>query len=175
MHFQTTPLAGLLEVSSDAHRDHRGLFRRTWCADSFAQHGIRFAPKQHSLSENTRALTLRGMHFQQTPSQEQKLVRCIQGEAFDVVLDLREGSATWGQHWCVNLSAQAGNALFIPRGFAHGFLSLTDQTVLEYLIDTPHEPHLASGVRWNDPRFAIPWPANPLVVADKDQAWPLHA
>ena len=173
MRFLPTPLAGLFEVESDAHVDERGSFRRTWCASEFSAAGLDFSPLQASLSGNSRRLTLRGLHYQLAPHAEQKFVRCVQGRAFDVVVDLREGSPTRWQHHAVELDAQRGNALFVPRGFAHGFLTLLDHTTVEYLIDADFAPAAATGLRWNDPRLGIAWPAMPEVISSRDAAWPL--
>ena len=171
---QATPIAGLFEVSSPSQGDERGAFRRSWCRDAFHAAGIEFAPVQASLSDNFLCHTLRGMHFQVGPAGEQKLVRCLRGQVFDVALDLRPDSATRGQYWAVTLSADCANALFIPRGCAHGFLTLTDAALVEYLIDVPYSPQHARGCRWNDPAFAIAWPAKPAVISERDRHWPDH-
>lgn len=173
MRFLSTPLAGLFEVESDAHVDERGSFRRSWCAEAFASAGLAFQPVQASLSGNLRCFTLRGLHYQIAPHAEQKLVRCVQGRAWDVVVDVREDSPTRWHHHAVELDAARGNALFVPRGFAHGFLTLQDDTTVEYLIDTAFAPAAATGLRFSDPRLAIAWPATPQVVSGRDAAWPL--
>ena len=126
------------------------------------------------MSENPRRHTLRGLHYQAPPAEEAKLVRCLRGAAHDVALDLRAGSPTYGRCFATVLSAEARNAVFIPRGCAHGFLTLVDDTVLEYMIDTPYAPDLARGLRWDDPAFGIAWPATPAVISPKDRAWPDH-
>ncbi len=170
-----TPIAGLFELISPSQGDERGAFRRSWCRDAFGNAGIEFAPVQASLSENFACHTLRGMHFQVGPAVEQKLVRCLRGQIFDVALDLRADSATCGQYWAVTLSADTGNALFIPRGCAHGFLTLCDAALLEYLIDVPYSPAHARGCRWDDPAFAIAWPATPTMISERDRHWPDYA
>lgn len=172
MRFAETPLAGVCDMTSEAHADARGHFRRTWCVDEFAQGGIAFAPVQSSLSANTHRHTLRGMHWQTAPATEQKLVRCLTGAVWDVALDLRPHSATDLRWHAATLSAEAGNALFLPQGVAHGFISLTEGAVVEYLIDAPFSAPHAKGARWNDPAFAITWPADPKVIADRDRDWP---
>lgn len=172
MRLHLTRLPMVFAVESFAHEDARGGFRRTWCADSFARARIDFVPRQASLSTNTAAHTLRGMHWQEGPHAEQKLVRCIAGAIWDVAVDLRPDSPTH-LHWhAEELSAEEGNALFLPRGVAHGFLTLTSGAVVEYLIDTPHAPEAARGVRWNDPAFAINWPHPPAVISGRDRDWP---
>ncbi len=172
MKLAETAIAGLFVVESPAHADARGAFRRTWCADSFAQAGLAFRPVQASLSTNTARHTLRGLHWQADPHGEAKLVRCVAGAVWDVAVDLRAGSATRGKWQAVTLSAEAGNAFFLPRGMAHGFLSLTEGAVVEYLIDTPFVPAAARGARWNDPALGIDWPALPAVISDRDRDWP---
>ncbi|MEO8242906.1 MAG: dTDP-4-dehydrorhamnose 3,5-epimerase family protein [bacterium] len=172
MQFTATRLADVLRVDSPAHGDARGSFRRLWCADSFAAAGIGFEPVQSSLSTNTHRHILRGLHWQDPPHAEQKLVRCLVGRVWDVAVDLRPDSATF-LHWHgEDLSAERGTALFLPRGVAHGFLTLTEGAVVEYLIDKNHSPDAARGARWNDPAFAIDWPAAPAVIADRDRDWP---
>jgi dTDP-4-dehydrorhamnose 3,5-epimerase len=172
MRFNLTRLPMVFEVESPAHADDRGSFRRTWCADMFAAARIDFAPRQASLSTNIAAHTLRGMHWQADPHGEQKLVRCVAGRVWDVALDLRPGSPGFLRWHGQELSADEGNALFLPCGVAHGFLTLTPGAVVEYLIDTPHAPDAARGARWNDPAFAIAWPAPPAVISDRDRNWP---
>jgi dTDP-4-dehydrorhamnose 3,5-epimerase len=172
MILRRTAIAGMAEVLAQPARDARGAFLRSWCRETFAAAGLDFTPVQASLSENTHRHTLRGMHLQAAPAEEQKLVRCLRGAVFDVTLDLRPGSPTRLAHVAVRLDAAAGNAVFIPRGCAHGFLTLSDDVLLEYLIDTPHAPSSARGVRWDDPAFAIAWPAVPAVMSDRDQNWP---
>lgn len=174
MLFCETSLRGLLRVESATAADARGSFRRIWCADSFAAAGIDFAPVQASLSSNIAKHTLRGMHWQAAPHGEQKLVRCVAGAIWDVAVDLRRESATY-LHWHgVELSAANGVALFIPQGFAHGFLTLTEGAVVDYLIDAAHMPQAARGARWSDPAFGIDWPAAPAVISDRDRDWPDH-
>ena len=174
MILRPTAIAGVTEVLAERHRDARGAFMRSWCRESFAAAGLDFAPVQASLSENPRRYTLRGLHFQAPPAGEQKLVRCLRGAVYDVALDLRPGSPTQLAHVALRLDAATGNALFIPRGCAHGFLTLTDDALVEYLIDAPHLPAAARGMRWDDPAFAIPWPAAPQVISDRDRDWPDH-
>jgi dTDP-4-dehydrorhamnose 3,5-epimerase len=172
MRLHLTHLPLVFEVESHAHEDARGSFRRTWCADSFARARINFAPRQASLSTNHSVHTLRGLHWQEAPHAEQKLVRCVAGRIWDVALDLRPDSPAYLTWHAVELSAEAGNALFLPQGVAHGFLTLSAGAVMEYLIDTPHAPKAARGARWNDPAFAIGWPHPPAVISDRDRDWP---
>ncbi|MEM1382237.1 MAG: dTDP-4-dehydrorhamnose 3,5-epimerase [Pseudomonadota bacterium] len=170
-----TPLAipDVLLIDTDPAGDRRGWFARLYCAETFAAAGVDFAPSQISQSFNAAAGTLRGMHFQRSPHAEAKLVRCLRGRAFDVALDLRPDSPTCGQ-WCaVELDAKVRNAVLIPRGFAHGFMTLEDETELLYITDYPWTKGAEGGVRWDDPAFAIAWPRTPAVLSDRDRGHPL--
>jgi dTDP-4-dehydrorhamnose 3,5-epimerase len=172
MRLRLTRLPMVFEVESHAHEDNRGSFQRAWCADAFARARIDFAPRQSSLSTNHATHTLRGMHWQAAPHAEQKLVRCVAGRIWDVALDLRPDSPSYLKWHAEELSAERGNALFLPRGVAHGFLTLSPDAVVEYLIDMPHAADAACGARWNDPAFRIDWPAVPAVISDRDRDWP---
>lgn len=174
MRITATAIPGVMRIEGEPVRDERGSFARTWCRDSFAAAGIAFQPSQASLSENLRRHTLRGMHFQAPPSAEAKLVRCLRGAVFDVALDLRPGSPTRLRWVAERLAPEAHNALFIPAGCAHGFLTLTEDALVEYLIDAPYDAAAARGVRWDDPAFGIAWPAMPEVISARDRGWPDH-
>jgi dTDP-4-dehydrorhamnose 3,5-epimerase len=153
--------------------DERGFFARIWSADELAANGLDTHLSQCSLSRNTTAGTLRGLHFQQPPHAEVKLVRCTRGSLFDVVVDLRPESATYCQWIGVELDAREARALYIPKGCAHGFQTLEDETDVLYMISDPYVPSAASGVRWNDPVFAIDWPsADRRTISDRDRSWP---
>lgn len=171
MKFIPTPLPGVFEIETQPIEDARGSFARIFCQDSFATHGIAFQPVQTSLSVNTQALTLRGLHFQSFPNAEQKLVRCIHGRVWDVVVDLRPGP-NFGEWYAVELSADRMNAIYIPEGLAHGFLTLTPGAVVHYQISPSHVPGYGQGVRWDDPTLAIAWPAMPSVISLADQFLP---
>lgn len=171
MKFTPLSLPGALQIDIEPVEDSRGFFARLVCAEDFAAHGLPGAFAQHALSFNRLAGTLRGLHYQRAP-QEAKLVRCIRGAAYDVMVDLRPSSAHYGR-WCaVELSAERHNAVFVPRGFAHGFQTLTDATELLYLIDVPFEPSEAAGLRWDDPTLAIPWPLPDPILSPRDRALP---
>ncbi|WP_372622869.1 dTDP-4-dehydrorhamnose 3,5-epimerase family protein [Falsiroseomonas sp.] len=172
MIFRPLAIAGLLEILPERARDERGAFFRSYCAEEFARVGVDFRPAQVSVSENPRRHTLRGMHWQPAPAAEAKLIRCTRGAVHDVAVDIRAGSASFGRHAAVTLSAEAGNAFFIPAGFAHGFLTLTEDAALEYMMDVPFVPGLGRGLRWNDPGVAIRWPAAPAVISARDASWP---
>lgn len=171
MIFQQTPLPGLMEIEAAPHTDSRGAFCRTFCVDSFVQAGINFQPQQTSLSTNNAAFTLRGLHFQHRPYAEAKLVRAVSGRAFDVAVDLRQG-ATYGYWHAVELCAKRMNAIYIPEGFAHGFLTLEPCTTLLYHISPSHIPGKSAGIRWNDPSIAVAWPAVPRVISEADLSLP---
>lgn len=174
MQFTETRVAGVMEVRGTPVGDNRGSFVRTWCQETFTRAGISFTPTQISLSTNTLRHTLRGMHYQAAPHEEQKLVRCVRGAVWDVAVDLRPGSASYLEWTALQLDHESCTALFIPGGCAHGFISLTDDAVVEYLIDAPYVPEAARGARWDDPRFGIAWPAAPAVISDRDRGWPDH-
>lgn len=172
MRFSPTPIAGAVVVDMEPVEDERGAFARLFCPRAFAAAGHPFSPAQTSLSRNTAAFTLRGMHFQAAPFDEGKLVRVTRGRIFDVAVDLRPGSPTFRQWTGVELGADDGRAFLIGRGLAHGFLTLEPDTDVFYAIDRFFEPGKGEGVRWNDPAFAIDWPAEPRVISDRDAAYP---
>ena len=175
MKFTETPLPGAFVVDLEPLRDERGFFARTFCAREFAVHGLEPRVAQCSLSSNAKAGTLRGMHFQEAPVSEAKLIRCVQGAVHDVVVDLRPQSATYRRHFAVELSVENRRALFIPESFAHGFQTLTDHTEIEYQMSEFHSPDAARGFRYDDPVFAIRWPLAVSMIAPQDLAWPLFS
>jgi dTDP-4-dehydrorhamnose 3,5-epimerase len=172
MIFEPTPLPGLLVVRARKHSDTRGFFARTWCAHDFAAMGHPFRPSQISVSHNTAAGTLRGLHWQAEPHAETKLVRVTAGRIFDVAVDLRPGSPTRLRWFGMELDAAGHDALLIPAGFAHGFVSLTDGSEILYLIDTPYVVGATRGARYDDPAIGIAWPVAPTAIAERDLAWP---
>ena len=172
MRFEATTLAGAVLVRLDRHDDERGAFARTFCVDEFAAHGLPVSFPQSNLSENVRAGTLRGMHLNVRPHWESKLVRCVRGAAHDIVVDVRPGSPTEGEWYGVDLTAENGLALFVPEGFAHGFVTLADDTTVCYQMGRPYRPDAAIGFRWDDPAFGIAWPRTPTVVSARDATYP---
>ena len=172
MRLEPTPFSGLHVIHSAPNCDERGYFHRLFDAEAFAAAGVRFNIRQSGLSRNIRARTLRGMHYQKSPAAQAKLVRCLKGRLFDVAIDLRRHSATFCQSFTCELAGEDGRALHIPAGFAHGFLTLEDMTDILYELDAVEDPALAAGVRWNDARFNIHWPAEPAVINARDAAWP---
>lgn len=170
MKFTETPLPGAFLVESEPHKDDRGFFARMFSAREFRDHGLRGDLTEVSLSRNLKAGTLRGMHFQRSPHEETKLVRVVRGRAFDVIVDIRNASPTCGKWFGQELSAETGAALYVPAGFAHGFLTLEDQTDVLYQITDTFCPEAASGFAWNDPTVAIGWPETPRVISAADQS-----
>ena len=172
MIFKPTPIAGSYVVEIEPHRDERGFFARTWCAEELAHAGLNSSLSQCSISSNRNALTLRGMHYQDAPDFETKLVSCHRGALFDVIVDLRPESPTYTSWFGTELTAGNYRALYIPPGLAHGFLTIADNTDVFYQISGKYVPSNGHGVRWNDPAFGIAWPATPLRMADRDKAYP---
>ena len=169
MIFQETPLAGAYVIELEKKGDDRGFFARAYCEREFGAKGLstRFVQVNNSLSAQRG--TLRGMHYQLAPRAETKLVRCIRGSLFDVILDLRPGSATFGKSFGAEISAENRRMMYVPKGFAHGFVTLADDTEAFYFVDEFYAPEQERGLRWNDPRFAIAWPVEPAVLSDKDR------
>ena len=172
MKLRDTAIAGVVEIDIELHADERGFFARAFCRDELAAHGIEFEVAQVNLSGNTARGTLRGMHWQALPVPDPKIVRCIRGRVYDVAVDLRPASPTFRRWTAVELDAERRNALHVPAGCAHGFLTLADDSELLYLMGAPYVAELARGVRWNDPAFAIDWPAAPRTIAPRDAAYP---
>lgn len=173
MIFKETPLPGAFVLETRRFQDERGFFARTFSVDEFAAHGLDTDVVQCSVSFNHRRGTLRGLHFQEAPCEETKLVRCTRGAIWDVIVDIRPGSPTRGRHFALVLSADERNALYIPKGMAHGFLSLEDSTEVFYQISERYSPEHSRGYRWDDPTFAIPWPEPATVISDRDRDLPL--
>lgn len=163
-----TKIAGVVLLETEWQRDERGGFMRSFCECELADAGIKFHTVQTNLSHNVKRGTLRGMHYQDMRAPEPKIVRCIRGVIYDVALDVRAGSPTFGKWEAVELSAQNGRSLFIDGGIAHGFISLTDDAELLYHMGGFYEPDLARIVRWNDPAFSINWPLPPAVISPRD-------
>ena len=169
MIFTPTRLAGAYLIEPERHTDERGFFARTWCEDEFAAHRLVTKSVQCSISFNARQGTLRGMHVQGAPYEETKLVRCTSGAIYDVLLDLRSQSLTYGQWIAEELSAENRRMLYVPGGVAHGFQTLTHSAEVFYQISEFYHPECARGVRWNDPAFGIVWPMEVTIIAEGDQ------
>ena len=172
MEFVETPLAGCFVVETAAMRDERGWFARTFDAREFAGRGLNPALAQSSLSFNRTRGTLRGLHFQAAPAMEDKLVRCDAGAVFDVAVDLRPDSASFGRWHGVELTPDNGRQLYIPRGFAHGFQTLSDDALVAYHIAEFYRPELTAGVAWDDPDIGVAWPLPPVAQSPRDLAMP---
>jgi len=172
MRFQQTSLDGAWIIDLEPIRDDRGFFSRTFCIKELSTHGLETNFVQHSLSFSARRGTLRGMHFQVPPHGEIKIVECVKGAIWDVIIDIRSQSPSFGQWTSVELTADNRRQLYIPSNFAHGFQTLTDNVEVRYLISAFHEPSAARGFRHDDPAFAIPWPLPVSVMSEKDRAWP---
>jgi dTDP-4-dehydrorhamnose 3,5-epimerase len=172
MRFIRGGLRGVWTIEPVAARDDRGFFARTFCVQEFAAHGLEANFVQHSISHSRVRGTVRGLHFQRHPHTEIKLVSCQRGKIWDVVVDLRAGSPTYCRWESFMLSAENRRQLYIPRGFAHGFQSLSDDAEVAYMIANHYVPDAGGGVRYNDPAFGIDWPLPPTMLSDKDQSWP---
>jgi len=173
MRFSETALPGAYVIDIDPHADDRGFFARGFSADEFIAHGLNPVVSQTNLSHNTRAGTLRGMHYQVPPAPEAKLVRCVRGAIHDVIVDMRPDSPTRLQWIGVDLTADNHRALYVPELFAHGFLTLADDTFVTYQVSQAYTPGTERGLRYDDPALAITWPAAVTVISEKDAAWPL--
>lgn len=173
MKFDPTPLAGAYVVELARIEDERGFFARSFCREEFVAMGLSPVVAQCNVSWNSRKGTLRGMHFQAKPHEEAKLVRCTRGAIWDVIVDLREDSATRYASHGVHLDAQNRLALYVPEGFAHGFQTLEDDCEVLYQMSEAYQPGLGRGVRWDDPKFGIAWPLPNPILSDRDRAYAL--
>ncbi len=172
MRFAESELQGAWIIELEPFEDDRGSFARFFCENEFRAHGLETRFVQHSVSRNNRAGTLRGMHFQASPREETKLVTCIRGAVHDVIIDLRPGSPTFHRWISVELTDQNRLQLYIPKGFAHGFQTLVDDSEVMYLISEFYDPRASDGVSYDDPAFEIPWPLPISAISDKDKRWP---
>ena len=172
MKFTPTKLKGAYIIDIEKREDERGFFARTFCANEFSEYDLENKFVQANMSFNYKKGTLRGMHFQKAPYGEDKLVRCTKGSLYDVIIDLRPGSETFKQWIGVELTEENRRALFVPKGFAHGFITLEDNTEINYLVTQFYTPAADSGVRYNDPAFNIAWPVKVTSVSEKDKNHP---
>lgn len=172
MQFEATGLDGAWLIHPERIEDSRGYFVRTFCVNEFGEHGLATEFPQHSVSSSSRMGTVRGMHFQRAPHSEVKLVRCLAGAIWDVIIDIRPQSPTFRQTRGFELSGENGLQLYIPEGFAHGFRTLRDDTRVNYLISEFHVAGAADGIRHNEPGFDVKWPLPVTVISEKDLAWP---
>jgi dTDP-4-dehydrorhamnose 3,5-epimerase len=172
MIFEMTQLSGAWLIDVEPKEDKRGFFARTWCRQELATQGLDTEIAQESLSFNRHCGTLRGLHFQRSPHEETKIVRCTRGAIFDVIVDLRLQSPTYAQWQGFDLTAQNRRAIYIPKGFAHGFQTLTDNAEIAYQISTSYVPESACGYRYDDTAFNITWPFAVTVITERDLGWP---
>jgi dTDP-4-dehydrorhamnose 3,5-epimerase len=173
MKFSETGIAGAIVIDPDPREDSRGRFLRAWCLREFVEHGIDFAPVQANLGFSPMKGTLRGMHFQKAPALEAKLIRCTRGAMFDVVLDVRPDSPSYGAWYGTELTAANARVLYIPEGCAHGYQTLEADTEMHYMTSAFYTPSAAYGVRFDDAAFDIRWPLAATVVSEQDRNWPL--
>lgn len=172
MKFTATTISGVWLIELEPHHDERGWFARSWDKEELAAHGLSVVLAQGNVTFTAKKGTVRGMHYQSSPYEEAKLIRCTKGSVMDVVIDVRPNSPTYTQHMAVSLTADNHMTLYVPEGCAHGFQSLEDAAEMSYLMSVPYAPDFARGVRWNDPLFQIEWPLPVSVIAPKDLQWP---
>lgn len=172
MIFTETKLKGAFIIDVKRIADERGFFGRSWCKKEFDDHGLNSNAVQANVSYNTNKGTLRGMHYQVAPFTESKTVRCTQGSIYDVIIDIRPESQTYKEWIGVELTAKSFRMLYVPDGFAHGFITLEDHSSVHYMVTEYYTPGAEAGIKFNDAAFNIVWPLQPLVVSDKDK---MHA
>ncbi|MDX2196649.1 MAG: dTDP-4-dehydrorhamnose 3,5-epimerase [Cytophagales bacterium] len=172
MKFILTELPGAYIIDVEKREDERGFFARTFCTDEFASHGLVAVFKQGNMSLSNIKYTLRGMHYQTDGAEEVKVIRCTRGAILDVIIDIRPGSPTYCKHIQVELTADNYRQLYVPQGFAHGFISLVPHCEVSYLVSEVYTPGKERGIRWNDPHFGISWPTNEPVLSAKDATHP---
>lgn len=174
MKFTPTPLKDAYLIDLEPHSDSRGLFARVFCQEIFQKWGLDSRVAQANCSWSKEVGTLRGLHYQLPPAEETKLVRCISGSIYDVILDLRPDSSTFGHSFGATLSAANRSMLYVPRGFAHGFITLEPESEVLYMVSAPYSKELERGIRWDDPYFAIEWPIVPRVISERDRVHPSY-
>lgn len=172
MIFIEADLRGAYIIEPEPFADNRGFFARIWCQREFSARGLAAELKQTNISFNNRAGTLRGMHYQVAPYQETKLVRCTKGAIYDVIIDLRPESPTFMQWMGAELSDSNHKMLYVPKDFAHGFQTLTDDVEISYQVSEFYTPGAERGIRWDDPSFGVAWPLPVSVISEKDASWP---
>lgn len=173
MIFRKTKIKGLYVIEPELKEDERGYFARTFCKEEFAKMGCDFEIAQTNRSMTFKKGMIRGMHFQKEPKAEDKIIQCLKGKIFDVAIDLRPKSPTYGQWMAKELSEENKKMFLIPKGFAHGFQTLTDNCETQYYMSEFYSPEYAAGVRWNDPAFNVTWPIENPELSERDKNWPL--
>ena len=172
MKVRPTKIDGLHIIWHDKNQDVRGSFERIYCEKEFLRLGLIVGYPQVSISTNPKKGTLRGMHYQQYPHEEIKLVTCLRGEIYDVVIDVRPESPTFRDWHAEILSAGDGKSIYVPAGCAHGFLTLSEGSVVLYQVSTYYDTNSAMGVNWNDPAFGVTWPLKPTILSERDRSFP---
>lgn len=172
MIFTPIALPGAFLIELDRQEDERGFFARSWSRSEFEEHGLNSRIEECSISFNRRHGTLRGMHYQAAPHEEAKLVCCTMGAIYDVIIDLRPNSPTFSRWEAAELTPRTRSMLYVPEGFAHGFLTLEDDTEVFYQISAAYRPESGRGVRWNDPAFGVVWPEPVAVISERDASYP---
>jgi dTDP-4-dehydrorhamnose 3,5-epimerase len=175
MIFHETALRGAFMIEMKRLEDSRGFFARSFCRNEFEEHGLKPDVSQCNLSVNWHKATLRGMHYQVAPKEEAKLVRCVKGAIHDVIIDLRPHSLTYKEWLGFNLTADDYRMIYVPGGFAHGYLTLVENTEVIYQVSEFYSPEHERGIRWDDPAFSVRWPIVPEVVSAKDASHPLYS
>jgi len=170
--FTECPIPGAWVIDPAPHTDSRGRFMRVWCADEFTAHGIDFVPVQANMALNHVAGTTRGLHYQVSPHLEAKLVRCTRGAMFDVLVDLRTESPTYGRWFGAELTSDNGRMLYVPPMCAHGYQTLVDGTEMHYMASAAFAPAAARGLRFDDPIVHVRWPMTTAAMSDQDRNWP---
>lgn len=169
-----TPIADALLIELERREDHRGFFARAWCEKEAEKYGLHTGWVQANIAGTTRRGTIRGMHYQVSPHEEIKLIRCVKGEIYDAFIDIRPNSPTFKKWWGIRLNADKYQMVYVPKGFAHGYQALTDYVEVFYQVSQFYTPEAERGVRWDDPAFEIDWPIKEsLIVSEKDRNWPL--
>jgi len=171
MIFTETSLNNAYVVELEKREDHRGFFARTWDKNEFQKHNLNSNLVQCNISFSKKRGTLRGMHYQQKPFEESKLIRCTKGKIFDVIIDLRKSSSTFKKWFGIELTEENYKMLYVPEGFAHGFQSLEDNSEIIYQVSEFYTPNSELGIHWNDPTFNIDWPIQEKIITDKDNSW----
>jgi dTDP-4-dehydrorhamnose 3,5-epimerase len=172
MIFKETILAGAFIIEPERHDDHRGFFARIWCKNELQQHGLKDNLAQANVGFSYRKGTLRGLHYQKVPHAEVKIVRCTRGAIFDVIVDLRPESLSYRQWFGAYLDEENRKMIYVPEGFAQGYITMADNTEMYYLTSEFYHPDSASGIRYDDPQFGIVWPTEVIVISDQDRHWP---
>lgn len=173
MRFLPTPVTGAWLVEPEARSDERGSFARLWCQDDFAAQGLRADFVQSNASFNVKKGTLRGLHYQAAPHGEIKLISCVRGRVFDVIVDMRPASPTYRRWFGAELTPESRRMLYVPKECAHGYLTLEDATEVIYPVTMSYHPESERGLRWDDPTIGVEWPMAPAVISTKDQEWKL--